>query len=290
MKYTLENLQEMIVDSLQRFDTDVLTDKKVIDGVFLLLMVVNLSEFYAAMCYFNTNKTKEYNDNIYYIGKWGEIPAALVQTSPGRTQQLTLSSISLFKDLKVIVALGVCGTLGRLGDVIVSSRIDEYGQFMMRGDQMISRGIPYRPGINIHKVFMTNAHTWSFQCTKPGTEEYKAVAVSKPILSGHSWIASREFRDKLIASFSSEAGGIEMEGIGVIEGITIANKRDKIEFIIVKAGCDYADEGKYKEWQPVAAMAAADFVYRQLNTGIGVDWLLGKLNFITLVHHFVVSN
>ena len=277
----------MIVDSLQRFDTDVLTNKKVIDGVLLLLMVMNLKEFYAAMYYFSTNETKKlpYDDNIYYIGKWGEIPAALVQTFPGRTQQLTQSSIDLFKNLKVIVALGFCGTLGRLGDVIVSSKIIKYDKFMMKDD----RGSPYQPGINIRKVFMTNAHTWSFQCTKPGTEEYKAVAVSKPILSGHFFISSREHRDQLIANFP-DAGGIEMEGIDVFEGINIAKKSDKIEFIIVKAGCNYADEGKYEEWQPVAAMAAADFVYRQLNTGIGVDWLLGKLNFITLVHHFVVSN
>ena len=283
MKYTFENLQEMFEDSLQRFDTDVLTDEKVIDGVPLLLMVMNPNEFYAAMYYFSTNETKKlpYKGNIYYIGKWGEIPAALVQTYPGRTQQVTLSSIGLFKNLKVIVTLGFCGTLGRLGDVIVSSRIDEYDNFMMRYEQMISRGSQYQPGINIHKVFMTNAHKWSFQCTKPGTEEYKAVAVSKPILSGPLWISSRIHRDQLIANFSPDAGGIEIGGIDVIEGINIAKKRDKIEFIIVKAGCNYADEGRYQEWQPVAAMAAADFVYHQLNTGIGVDWLLGKLNFIT---------
>ena len=49
---------------------------------------------------------------------------------------------------------------------------------------------------------------------------------------------------------------------------------------IVKAGCDYADETKNKEWQPVAAMAAADFVYQQLDRKIVHGWFFkGKLKF-----------
>ena len=35
-----------------------------------------------------------------------------------------------------------------------------------------------------------------------------------------------------------------MEGIGVLEGLEIKNKRDKIELKIVKASCDFADETK----------------------------------------------
>ena len=96
------------------------------------------------------------------------------------------------------------------------------------------------------------------------------------MLSGSPLIASGEYRDKLIANVSQEAGGVEMEGIGVIDGIDIAEKRDKIEFIIVKAGCDYADESKNKEWQPVAAIAAADFVYKQLDRELVYNWILGK--------------
>ena len=101
------------------------------------------------------------------------------------------------------------------------------------------------------------------------------------MLSGVHLVASAEYRDQLKKGVNTEAGGLEMEGIGVIHGIASAKKMDKIDFIIVKAGCDYANEKKSKEWQPVAAMAAADFVYHQLSK----HWLSGK----SCVYYYVGS-
>ena len=288
MLYTVDDLTKKVKDSLDKFDKNILNeqrDKKAIDNVLLLLMVVNPSEFLAAMFYFSKNEAMVLNsrgNNIYYIGKWGQIPAALVRqigqgtAGPNGSQQVTCSSINLFKNLKLIIALGVCGTMGRLGDVVVSSQIDACNLYKVKGDQLINRSIKCRPGNNIHGFLLHTHEIWSFLCTKPGTRDYKALAVFKPMLSGSPLIASGEYRDKLIANVSQDAGGVEMEGIGVIDGIDIAKKRDKIEFIIVKAGCDYADESKNKEWQPVAAMAAADFVYKQLDRKLVHDWILGK--------------
>ena len=284
--YKFQDLAEEVKDSLEKFNKNILneqTDNKIIDGVLLLLMVVNPSEFYAAMYYFSKNEAKvlDSGGNIYYVGKWGQIPAALVRQRVQGTaglngsQQITCSSINLFKNLKVIIALGVCATMGRLGDVIISSRIDSCNLYKVHGDQLINRGDRSTPGENIHRFLLLNHEIWSFQCTKQATGGHKAVAVFKPMLSGAPLIASGEHRDKLKDSVSPEAGGLEMEGIGVIDGINIANKENKIEFIIVKAGCDYADESKNKEWQPVAAMAAADFVYNQLDKKIFHEWILG---------------
>ena len=133
--YTLDDLILQTKDKLEEFDNDILdihSGKKIIDGVRLLLMVVNPSEFYAAMNYFSKNKARklESNGDIYYVGKCSKIPAALVRQSkpgyagPNGSTLLTIASIKLFKNLEVIIALGVCGTMGRLGDVIVSSQID----------------------------------------------------------------------------------------------------------------------------------------------------------------------
>ena len=284
---TLDDLTQQTKDKLEEFDNNTLdidSDKKIIDGVSLLLMVVNSSEFYAAMNYFSRNKatTLISKGDIYYVGKWGKIPAALVRQSkpgiagPDGSTQLTIASIDLFKNLEVIIALGVCGTMGRLGDVVVSSRIDGCDDIKIIGNdiQIINRSNKCDPGRKIYKCLMNNYEIWSFLCTKQGTEKHEAKAVLKPMLSGVPLVASAEYRDKLKEGVSIEAGGLEMEGIGVIHGIASAEKRDKIEFIIVKAGCDYADEEKSKEWQPVAAMAAADFVYHQLTKP---NWLLGKI-------------
>ena len=292
LRYTTDDLQNGVKDVLRKFNNDVLIehkDKKIIDSVLLLLMVVNSSEFLAAMNYFSKSEAKVLNSegNNYYVGKWGQIPAALVRQrgqgtgGPSGSQQLTCSSINLFKNLKVIIALGVCGTRGRLGDVVVSSRIDGCDLMKVKGDRLISRSTVCRPGDNIYSFLMLSPEIWSFLCTKEGTDEYKAKAVFKPMLSGTPLIASGQYRDKLIENVSVEAGGVEMEGIGVVDGIRISKKMDKIEFVIVKAGCDYANETKNKEWQPVAAMAAADFVYKQLDSKIIYNWFFkGKLKFL----------
>jgi len=278
LRYTIDDLKREVEDPLRKFDNNVLDeqrDKHIIDGVQFLFMVVNPSEFLAAMYYFSKSEAKILHSggSNYYVGKWGKIPAALVQqgeqgiTGPNGSQHLTESSIYLFKNLKVIIALGVCGTMGRLGDVIVSSRIDGCDRQKIGGNKIIDRALKCRPGQTIYNFFKLSADIWSFQCTKQGTEE-QAKAVFKPMLSGCPLIASGEYRDKLIENVSQEAGGVEMEGIGVVDGIDIAKKKDQIEFVVVKAGCDYADESKNKEWQPVAAMAAADFAYTQLDKEI----------------------
>lgn len=142
------------------------------------------------------------------------------------------------------------------------------------GIKVINRGIKCNPGSKIYKCLKNNHETWSFLCTKLETEKHEAKAVLKPMLSGVHLVASAEYRDKLKGGINIEAEGLEMEGIGVIHEIASAKKRDKIEFIIVKAGCDYADEKKNKEWQPVAAMAAAEFVYHQLSKH---NWFSGKI-------------
>ena len=290
LKYTVDDLQKEVTNSLHIFKNNTLSigDKEIIDSVVLLLMTVNHSEFLATMYYFSKNEGKglHYQKNIYYVGKWGKIPAAVVQqgekgtTNPDVAKNLTRVSIELFTNLKLIIGLGVCGTTGRLGDVIVSSQIDKCDLYKEKGNPLIYRSpIKCQPGSNIHNIFNISVNTWSFDCTKQGIELYKAHAEIGPMLSGCLMIASGEYRDKLIANIKEKGGGVEMEGMSIAEGIENTKKGDQIEFIIVKAGCDYADESKNKEWQPVAAMAAADFVYTGLNTKIVYDWILSKLIF-----------
>ena len=285
LRYTLDDLVEEVKNPLAKFDKNILDeqkDKKMIDGALLLLMVVNSSEYYAAMHYFSKNEAKvlKSKHNTYYVGKWGKIPAALVQQGEQGTggvkgsQETTRSSVCLFKNLKVIIALGVCATMGELGDVIVSTRIDGCTHKVL-GDGIINRSLKVPPGTTIYNALHHNHLSWSFPCTK--TKDYKAKAVFKPMLSGSQLIA------KLIASISKEAGGIEMEGIGVLDGIDSTEKAGQIDFIIVKAGCDYADETKNKEWQPVAAMAAADFVYSQLDRNTPDEWILCKFMNISII-------
>ena len=56
-------------------------------------MVVNDSKYLTTMCYFCKSKVRKFNSeaNTYYVGKWCEIPAALVQ----QTEQWPSGSESL---------------------------------------------------------------------------------------------------------------------------------------------------------------------------------------------------
>ena len=289
--YTSEDLVIITKDIRKKFAA--LNDKQILDGVVLLLMVANDNELDAAMCYLTKSKVQVLHSqgNIYHVGKWGEIPAALIKQSeqgtsgPNGSQNLTRLSISVFKNLKVIIGLGICGTKGRLGDVIVSSRIDEC-KFKVGAKQLIDRGNKFPPGDNITKFLQYNNRIWSFQCTRPGVEVYESKVVFQPMLSGTPLIASGQYRDQLIQDVSQESGGVEMEGIGIINGLRAAEKFGQVEFIIVKAGCDYADESKNKEWQPVAAMAAADFVYNQLSVKFVQDWFNGKLKLCAVYYKY----
>ena len=277
MEYTLDKLIDLTKERIKIIEEDVLDkdkDKDIIDGVQLLIMVVNSNEYYAAMHYFSESKAGiiSVDGKQYFIGKWGKIPASLIQQNHngsfghGRSEHLTRSSIKLFRNLKFIVALGVCGTVGNLGDVVVSTKICGCNDLKFSGnDDIINRGDIIEAGGDILSILMINAGLWSFVCTKPECKQHKSKAVFKPMLSGTPLIASGDYRDKLIRAVRIEAKGVEMEGIGVLEAIKEAKKRDEIEFVIVKAGCDYADESKNKEWQPVAAMAASDFLYKQVD-------------------------
>ena len=252
--YTLDDLIDKTKSKIHEIEESVVLDadkaKHIIDRVQLLLMVVNSSEYYAAMYYFCRSEVRKlnYNGTFYYIGKWGEIHAALVRQKesgyhgPGRSLELTCLSINLFPKLEFIVALGVCGTVGKLGDVVVSSKIYGCTDLKIIADGMINRSNVDEAGDHIFNCLKNNYELWSFPCTKPGYDEYKSKAVFKPMISGTPLIADGEYRDKLVQSICREAAGVEMEGVGVLQGIKDAKKRDMIEFVIVKAGCDYADK------------------------------------------------
>jgi nucleoside phosphorylase/WD40 repeat protein len=82
------------------------------------------------------------------------------------------------------------------------------------------------------------------------------------ILSGDKLIANQTFRDQLI-SLSLEAIGGEMEGAGLYA----AAQRKKVDWILVKAICDWADGNKNDAHQQLAAENAVRFLVHVLENG-----------------------
>ena len=267
MKYTLNSLKESTKSKTNKKDA-LSQDKRKewINKIMLLILVVEEVEYYAALDHLSEVQrlTDEKNWNCYCVGKWGEIPAALFKLDThgaDKSQDITEKSIVLFHNLKFIIALGVCGTTKETAHVLVSSEIYRYCQPKKPTDEIFDSSDITNPGLYIRKCLNDTYQNWSFECTEEG---YTSKAEFKRMLSGTHFIASGDDTKKLIDDVDKNNFGVEMEGIGVISGIKEKNK--KIEFIIVKGGCNYADKDKNEKWQPVAAMAAADFLYKQLNT------------------------
>lgn len=86
------------------------------------------------------------------------------------------------------------------------------------------------------------------------------------VLSGEKLIDNIDFRDQLL-SLSEEAIGGEMEG----GGLYAASQQSKVDWILVKAICDWADGKKdvrRKVRQKTAAASSADFVFEMLGLGL----------------------
>ena len=259
LKYTESELKNSTLDVVKMFTKKEYTlymdnSEKERGSVQLLLMTVNDNEFYAALYYMankhksdsedaNTPKALADKNGIYfYIGDFAKIPTALVKHQPGSSESVAIEALGMFVNLKAIVAIGACGTFGELGDVIVSSKIVDC-------HCNVHNGSSNKQLLNL----ITATSDWQFHCTK--TTRCLSQIHHKPFLGE----AYEKFKDETREDdVYKKAMGIEMEGLGVINA---KREFDHVPFIIVKAGCNYANEKPNKNWEPVAAMAAADFVY-----------------------------
>ena len=300
MKYSASSLKRTISDVLQRCSTEghtIIYEGQKFENVQLLLMTVNDNEFYATL-YYMANKHKDEDFNIpksltiddgtrFFVGNFANIPAALVQqhkSGSAVSQYVASKAMEVFDNLKAIVAVGVCGTFEELGDVIVSSEIVGYDDAMYGKDGKILTQNLASSSSHVLLNFLQAQYNWEFNCTND-TSSVQCLSQLhyKPFLSASTLAAHQAFRDKIREDVCREAVGIEMEGIGVVKAKEL-NKRSEVHFIIVKAGCDYANEEKNKEWQPVAAMAAADFLYFQFSKLAPNKWFRG-----TCVYMYICS-
>jgi len=300
-KYNLKSLKEEtaeIKNTFERTEIDMYKDKPIIEKVKLLLMVVTDSEFHATLLYLSKSKETQQcvlpaKNRHYFIGSWGKISAALVkQDTEGieTARKLTCSSIRIFKNLKAIISLGVCGLLStkmKLADVIVPTKITGY-RIIYKDKNLTFSPFDIKCGQNILHFLNDKKSSWSFSSANKSSvktpkestskhEEYEVKAISTEIVSGHLKMEDSKLKGKLNRDIAgSRMAGIEMEGMGIWEGIEIEEK--EIEFLVVKAGSDYANETKTTQWQAFSSKAAASFVYTQLKSAKAIEWFqAGKI-------------
>lgn len=149
--------------------------------------------------------------------------------------------------IMVGIAFGVNPEKQAIGDVLVSRQLALYEQARVGAEVNIARGDKPHASAELVNYLDNTKLYWSEANVRIGL-----------VLSGEKLVDNPEFRDQLVAQEPEAIGG-EMEGAGLY---ATCQKR-KVDWILVKGICDWADGNKGEDKdarQALAARNAARFV------------------------------
>ena len=204
-------------------------------------------------------------DKTYYaLGHIGGAEIFMVQSEMG-TATPGGSLLTIHKAIETIHPAAVI-MVGIAFGAQPASTEKPKGQQM--GDILVSQQIvSYEPG-KVKKKFTprgvrVNASTWLLDKFRSGDLDWQGAKVRFGlVLSGEKLVNDLAFRTSLL-KLEPEAVGGEMEGAGLYA----AASDKKVDWILVKAICDWADGDKDDKAQPLAAHNAAEFVCHVLRQG-----------------------
>jgi len=185
---------------------------------------------------------------------------------PGGPSGATLTieeSIRLLNPSAVImvgIAFGVSESKQNIGDILVSKQLIQYDLQRVGTDSNNEQEISLRddrPSAS-HRMLQRFRAAAIYWQTPP-------IVEFGSILSGAKLIDNQDFRDQLLR-FAHEAIGGEMEA----SGLYAVAQRKKVDWIVIKAICDWADGNKHqdkKHRQQLAAENAARFTIHVLEQG-----------------------
>lgn len=204
-------------------------------------------------------------NQIYYdLGQVGQIHAVMVRTEAG-TRGPSGSTLTISEALAALrpraailvgIAFGVDSEKQKMGQVLVARQLVDYElqRVGTGGDgkrYTVARGDRASATPGLLSRFRDGELTW-----------HKAPLDFGVVLSGDKLVDNVAFRDQLL-ELEPEAIGGEMEGAGLYSVAV----RERVDWILVKAICDWADGHKAvrkSERQRRAAKNAAQFVFHVL--------------------------
>ncbi len=210
-----------------------------------------------------------FENQTYYLGIFGIYGVVVVQSEMGAVGKnasliTTLRAIELCKPKAVImvgIAFGIDSEKQNIGDVIISSHIIPYEIARIGKERFFRSELPPASSLLLNRV--RQIRDWKF----PVSHEIYAKLYVGPLLSGEKLIDNIAFRNDLVRAFPNAIGG-EMESAGVYSA---ANEK-RIDWLIIKGICDFADGEKSKnkkEYQRIAIKSAVNFTERVLNIRFG---------------------
>lgn len=260
IKERLKSLEEhsheqASIDILKNTESPSYTSNEVSADV--LLITVTDIEARAVFDLFPNKSKRVINGRIYYdlsiVGSARTFMAQSTGVGSNRARTCIEASVQALSPQVVImvgVAFGLYPEKQKMGDILVSQQIEDYDQQKigtgLDGQRKIyARGDRVQASERLLNRFIAGRYEWQF----PPAVHFGLI------LSGSILISNESFRDELHRAAPDAIGG-EMEGTSLYE----VGSRRHVEWILVKAICDWADAGKNDAHQILAARNAARFV------------------------------
>lgn len=200
---------------------------------------------------------------FYYLGVIGGAKIMLARSGMGtegvRGSSQTLADAIKRINPKIVIAVGIAFGVNRkkqkIGDVLISNQIQQYGlQKVDKEGEIIPRGDRVPASAMLIDRCEDGALFW---------DKSQCKIHFGLLLTGNSLVDNFDYRTYLIKNFAVEAIGGEMEGSGIYD----ASAREGVHWIIIKAICDWADgtkKVKKKERQQIAADNAIRFTFHMI--------------------------
>lgn len=257
MKFSIDNWNSLGIPKFELIQLK--SFKKLGIKPKIALVVVNDIEKKAVLTSLRTfsNTKKKYqvmtDKHTYYVGMLGVYPVVVVVSGMGidGPSDATLSVNDTIEvwNVNVVIAVGVAMGLKKeqqnLGDVLVSSSIQNYNKKKVSNGRIIERSMRPAASFKLLDRF-SNCDNWNF-CTE---QNRKVKIHSGLIITGGTLVNDRNVTSQLRKRFP-DAIGNEMEA----SGVWAASEQKKVHWIIVKGICDWGI-GKTDDAQPLAASAA----------------------------------
>ena len=283
-KEELEKMSQISCESINENES-----KLMMDATEVLLITANDNEYNAVIKFLEPRESKRtllkcdhpisvgfLKRKAHYIfGRFGMCKVAvhyLSDQGPAAAQSAIMIANLCFKKLDAIFAVGVtCGVKDKtkLLDVILAEKVSFYTNARLStedGQLEIESRSP-------RGLITSQNYRSKFKMTLPKWSKHNSVIMKrlvdeptmhfKNILSGNYLIDNEDAQKTLLRKFTPDAYGIETESAGLFYEYGNHN----VQLMVVKAVCDYGDGSKKKEYQPTAALLAAECVHYYLCKG-----------------------
>lgn len=177
----------------------------------------------------------------YYLGLFGRYPIIHVQCGMGSisrdssimTVSAAINTMSPKFVLMVGIAFGIDPKSQKIGDVLISECVIPYNPSRVGADETVQRG-PIVPASKLLLNRLKSIMSWEYVLSNND----KSKLIYTHILSGEELIDNKERRDQLSNLYKTAKGG-EMECAGLYAACS-----EKVDWILIKGICDFADGNK----------------------------------------------